>query len=172
LLLLFGGERIIVKVQLLIILLHITNMHSYKNLAISLTASFVIMYAVMFLNVSQRDHIYLSITRFYMAVLMVAAMAILMITILHAMYPNPLRNKQIIAASVVVFVITLLALRNQRWLGDVQYMKAMIPHHSSAILTSSQANIIDPQARQLADDIIKAQQEEIAQMKQLIEKLK
>jgi len=51
-------------------------------------------------------------------------------------------------------------------------MKAMIPHHSSAILTSSQANIIDPQARQLADDIIKAQQEEIAQMKQLIEKLK
>lgn len=148
------------------------NMHSYKNLAISLTASFIIMYAVMFLNVSEWDHIYLSITRFYMTVLMVAAMAILMITIMHAMYPNKLRNKQIIAASILIFVITLFALRNQRWVTDVQYMKAMIPHHSSAILTSSHANITDPQVRKLADSIIKAQEEEIAQMKQLIEKLK
>jgi len=47
-------------------------------------------------------------------------------------------------------------------------LKAMIPHHSIAILTSSRANISDPRVRKLADEIIKAQELEIAEMKALI----
>jgi uncharacterized protein (DUF305 family) len=47
-------------------------------------------------------------------------------------------------------------------------MKAMIPHHSIAILTSRRAQISDPRVRQLADEIIAAQEREIAQMEALI----
>jgi len=47
-------------------------------------------------------------------------------------------------------------------------MKAMIPHHSIAILTSSHARIDDPRVRELADEIIEAQVREIDEMKALI----
>ena len=59
----------------------------------------------------------------------------------------------------------------QSTVEDVSWMKAMIPHHSIAILTSSRAEISDPRVRDLADRIIKAQESEIAEMKKLIAEL-
>ena len=56
-------------------------------------------------------------------------------------------------------------------MGDDEYMKAMIPHHSIAILTSERAQISDPRVRKLADEIIEAQRREIAEMKYLIRDL-
>lgn len=50
-------------------------------------------------------------------------------------------------------------------------MKAMIPHHSIAILTSTNAAIKDPEVKELADDIIQTQKEEIEKMKEMIERL-
>ena len=97
-----------------------------------LTISFVIMYTVMFLNVAQLGHIYLSLTRFYMALLMVAPMAIVMIGLMWKMFPNKKANIAIIAASIIIFFSALALLRTQTPIGDIQYMKAMIPHHSSA----------------------------------------
>jgi uncharacterized protein (DUF305 family) len=52
---------------------------------------------------------------------------------------------------------------------DEAYMKGMIPHHSIAILTSERSEIEDVRVRKLADEIIKAQRIEIAEMKWLIE---
>ena len=51
---------------------------------------------------------------------------------------------------------------------DVAWMKAMIPHHSIAILTSERARLSDPRVRELADAIIEAQRVEIAEMKRYI----
>ena len=87
------------------------------------------------------------------------------------MYPNKKLNKGIIISAVIVFIIVLAGLRTQTPIGDVQYMKAMIPHHSSAILTSENANIKDPEVRKLADGIIETQKKEIAEMRALIQKL-
>lgn len=53
-------------------------------------------------------------------------------------------------------------------LDDTAWMKAMIPHHSIAILTSTRANISDPRVQALADSIVEAQTLEIAEMKALI----
>ena len=47
-------------------------------------------------------------------------------------------------------------------------MRAMIPHHSIAILTSENAHIRDPRVRELADGIIEAQKREIGEMTRLI----
>lgn len=143
----------------------------YKKLMLTLIISFFIMYLVMFLNITEFSHYYTSITRMYMAILMVAPMAVVMILMMGKMYPNKKMNAGIITASIAVFILTLAALRTQTPINDVQYMKAMIPHHSSAILTSKKANIQDPDVKRLSEEIIKAQEEEIAEMKAKINEL-
>lgn len=136
-----------------------------------LAISFIVMYGVMFLNVADSSHIYLSLTRTYMTLLMVAPMAIVMLLLMGNMYPNKKVNGIIIVTALVIFSLSLAGLRTQTGVSDEQYMKAMIPHHSSAILTSEQANLKDPELKKLADGIIEAQKKEIAQMKAIIKRL-
>ena len=144
---------------------------SYQKFVLMLGASFLIMYTVMFLNVDSTDHIYLSVTLLYMTLLMVTPMALLMLAFMPGMYKNRKLNGIIIIVSISVFIATLAFLRNQTFISDIQYMRGMIPHHSSAILTSQNAHIQDPEVRKLADDIIKAQEREIAQMKAMLQRL-
>lgn len=80
-------------------------------------------------------------------------------------------NLGIFAGSIAVFALALWLVRSQTTVGEVSYRRAMIPHHSIAILTSERANIRDPRVRELADEIIQAQREEIAEMKALIDEL-
>jgi len=145
---------------------------SYKKFIVMLSISFLIMYFVMFLNIDNLDHYYTSATRIYMALLMVAPMAVVMMLMMGKMYPNKKYNTSIIIGSIVVFGIVLTALRTQTPVSDVQYIKAMIPHHSSAILVSKHANIKDPEVKQLTEQIIKSQEKEIAEMKAILERMK
>lgn len=144
---------------------------NYKTFGLMMLVSFVSMYAVMFFNVYQFDHVYLSMTRTYMTLLMIAPMAISMLLFMRKMYTNKKINYAILGASVLIFIGSLYGLRAQKPIGDTQWMKAMIPHHSSAILTSSEADLQDPEVKQLAEDIIKAQEREISEMKAMIERL-
>lgn len=133
----------------------------YPKFALSLFISFLVMYGVMFLNVDELDHIYLSLTRLYMTLLMVSPMATIMLLVMKKMYSNKTLNGAIIASSTIVFTLSLICLRTQAFIGDTQYMKAMIPHHSSAIMTSTHAGIKNAEVRELADSIIKSQRQEI-----------
>jgi hypothetical protein len=144
---------------------------AYQKFGVTMAISFIIMYSIMFLNVSETNHIYLSLTRTYMTLLMISTMAIVMLLMMGKMYTNKKINSFIIIVSVLVFGLVFTALRTQTPVGDEQYMKAMIPHHSSAIMTSENANIQDPELRKLADDIIDAQKREIAQMKAILDRL-
>ncbi|AKP52117.1 hypothetical protein CA2015_2707 [Cyclobacterium amurskyense] len=136
-----------------------------------MAVSFVIMYAVMFLNADLFDHVMLSTARTYMTILMVAPMAVSMLLFMWGMYENKKVNFMILGTAVILFIATLTMLRNQTLIADVQWMKAMIPHHSSAIMVSQKAHLKDPEAQQLAKDIIEAQKKEIAQMKAMIKRL-
>ena len=140
----------------------------YKKLLIMQTISFIIMYSVMFFNVASLDHLYLSITRVYMALLMVTPMVPLMILMMAGMYKNKKLNRVAIGLSTLIFVLSLLGLRSQWLISDDQYMNAMIPHHSSAILTSQRANIENPEVKKLSQEIIEAQEREISLMKELL----
>jgi len=146
--------------------------NQYGKLIMSLGISGVTMYGVMFLNVVQGDHIYLSATRLYMSLLMTAPMALIMLVVMRQMYEDKRVNAIIAATAIAVFFTSLFFLRTQVGVGDEQYMKAMIPHHSSAILTSEQANLKDPEVRQLAGQIATSQKQEIAQMKKILTRLK
>ena len=145
---------------------------SYKKFWITMAISFFIMYIVMFLNMDNSSHYHTSLTRIYMALLMVAPMAVVMMLMMGKMYPNKKTNMGIMVAGTLVFIIALVALRTQMPISDVQYMKAMIPHHSSAIMVSKRANIKDPEVKKLSQQIIKSQEEEIAQMENIIERMK
>lgn len=147
------------------------GMNPYFKYGLMLLTSFVMMYAIMYLNVDVTDHIYLAPTRTYMTFLMVAPMAASMMLFMWKMYPNKLLNYAILGLAMATFILSFLGLRQQVFIGDVQWMKAMIPHHSSAIMVSQKANLRDPEAIQLAKDIIELQKEEIAQMKRMIERL-
>ncbi len=146
-------------------------MNHYLKFGLMMATSFVIMYGIMFLNVDVFDHVYLSPTRTYMTFLMIAPMAIVMLLFMWGMYKNKAINYGIIAASVLTFVLCFSGLREQTFISDVQWMKAMIPHHSSAIMVSEEAHLTDPEAQKLAREIIIAQKEEIAEMERMIARL-
>lgn len=96
------------------------------------------------------------------------ATSVVMLAFMWGMYKDRRVNLGIIGGSVIVFAAALWLVRSQATVDDVSYMRAMIPHHSIAILTSERARITDPRVRTLADGIIEAQRREIAEMKALI----
>ncbi len=145
---------------------------NYTKFILMLAASFIAMYITMYLNTYAIDHVYFSLTRFYMSCLGIAAMAVIMFVAMRNMYQNKKKNIAIIFGSIILFAGALGLVRVQSpIIGDILYMKAMIPHHSIAILTSKRADIKDPEVRKLADGIIKAQVKEIAEMKAYIKRL-
>lgn len=143
----------------------------YTKFILMLAGSFVAMYITMYLNTYEFDHVYFSLTRFYMTCLGISAMAVIMWSVMHKMYKNRKKNIAIWLGSIALFVSALALVRAQKPIGDVLYMRAMIPHHSIAILTSKRADIKDPEVRKLADEIIEAQEKEIAEMKEYIKRL-
>lgn len=143
----------------------------YSRFGLMILVSTVLMFGLMYLNNYAFDHVYFSETRFYMALVMGATMAAVMLLFMLKMYTSKGANWAILASAVLVFAGSLWLVRSQSTIEDVAWMKAMIPHHSIAILTSSRAEISDPRVRDLADRIIKAQESEIAEMKQLIQEL-
>lgn len=145
---------------------------NYTTFILMLSASFIAMYITMYLNTYSIDHVYFSLTRFYMTCLGISTMAVIMWSFMRKMYKNKKKNIAILIGSLLLFISALGLVRIQKPLvGDLLWMKAMIPHHSIAILTSERANINDPEVQKLAEDIIKAQEKEIEQMKKMIKRL-
>lgn len=144
---------------------------SYARFAAMIATSTAVMFGLMYLNTYALDHVLFSQTRMWMAFVMGAVMAVIMLGFMWSMYKNRSFNIAILAGAVVVFVGALWLVRSQETIDDVSYMKAMIPHHSIAIMTSERAHIRDPEVRKLADRIIDAQVREIAEMKRHIARL-
>lgn len=146
-------------------------MKHYARFGLMIAVSTIIMFGLMYLNVFRLDHIFYSETRVYMALIMGSAMAIVMLLFMWKMYKNKQLNYMILAGSALVFAVSLWLVRSQATIDDTAWMKAMIPHHSIAILTSERAGISDPRVKKLSEDIIEAQRREIEEMKKLIEDL-
>jgi uncharacterized protein (DUF305 family) len=146
-------------------------MSNYARFAAMIVTATVVMYGLMYLNTYELSHVAFSETRVYMAIVMGATMAVIMLSFMWKMHENRGVNFGIYVGSVIVFALSLWLMRSQATVDQVSYMKAMIPHHSIAIMTSRRAQIEDPRVRLLADQIIESQLEEIAEMKDLISEL-
>lgn len=145
--------------------------NNYRRFGLMVLTSTIIMLILMYFNTYSIDHIFFSQTRVYMALIMGGVMAIVMLAFMRKMYTNKKVNFGIYAGSALLIAVSLFLVRSQATVDDTSWMKAMIPHHSIAILTSERADIEDPRVRKLADEIIKAQRKEIAEMKTLIKDL-
>jgi hypothetical protein len=147
-------------------------MSKYTRFIVMIATSTLVMFGLMYLNTYALDHIFFSETRTWMALYMGGAMATIMLLFMLGMYDDKKKNAMILGGAVILFASSLYLVRSQDTISDQAWQKAMIPHHSIAILTSERANIEDRRVRELADAIIKAQRREIKEMKWLIEDIR
>ncbi|WP_417622700.1 DUF305 domain-containing protein [Parasphingorhabdus sp.] len=147
-------------------------MSKYPRFIVMIATSTLVMFGLMYLNSYSLDHVYFSETRSWMALYMGGAMAIVMLLFMLGMYDDKRKNALILGGAAVMFAGSLYLVRSQDMISDLAWQKAMIPHHSIAILTSERANIEDKRVRELADGIIKAQRREIKEMKWLIDDIR
>lgn len=142
----------------------------YLRFGLMIATSTAVMFVLTYTNAFALDHVRWSEERFYMALLMGGAMALVMLAFMRSMmYKNRTLNLVVVALAVVLGGSALYLSRSQVLVDDQAYMKGMIPHHSIAILTSERADIDDVRVRQLADGIIKAQRKEMKEMDWLVE---
>lgn len=140
----------------------------YSRLIAMVLTSTVVMYFFMYWNIYRPEDFRFSETRAFMSVLMGGTMLAIMLAFMLHMYKSKAVNLALFALSAVLFAGGLYFVRSQTTVQDSSWMKSMIPHHSIAIMVSERAEITDPRVRKLADEIIAAQEKEIAEMAYLI----
>ena len=146
----------------------------YWMLALNLAISLAIMYVAMFSMIWRFGDFFNNTNMFYMALLMWAPMGILMLLMMGMMYPNKRLNMILHAAFALVIILSFWGIRDQLAVGDRQFTRAMIPHHSGAITMCNRSSIRDPELRELCfgpTGIVASQEREIAQMKAILERL-
>ena len=142
--------------------------HHYRMLGVNLAISLAVMYFAMFAMIWTWGEFIQNVNFFYMALVMWAPMAAVMLVTMQGMYQDRKLNAVLYAAFAIVFVLSLVAIRTQALVGDKQFLRSMIPHHSGAILMCQQAKISDPEIKTLCGNIIKSQKDEIDQMKVIL----
>ena len=103
------------------------------------------MYITMYFNTYELSHVFFSWTRMYMTFIGIGGMAIIMFLFMKNMYSNKTKNLTIVLGSLILMSVSTYLVRKQVPIEDVKWMKAMIPHHSIAILTSTRAELKDPE---------------------------
>lgn len=146
-------------------------MHSYRTFLLMILTSSALMFCLMYLHTYEISHVWFSQTRLFMTLIMAGSMALVMLFFMRRMYGNRRANLAIVIGGIALMGAGLWLVRSQATVADVAWMKAMIPHHSIAILTSERAHIGDPRVRNLADRIIETQRREIGEMESLIRDL-
>lgn len=140
----------------------------YGKLALMVVLSFISMYILMYAMVDKATSIHPSLNQAYMAGLMTAPMVVIELLLMSMMYTRRGLNAVLLAASVVVGLGCFIAIRQQFLIGDREFLKSMIPHHSGAILMCGKAPIRDLQLKALCGTIIQGQQAEIDQMNAML----
>ena len=151
-----------------------TKRHHYWMLGANLVLSTIIMYLVMFTMIWSMEEFYNNLNMFYMALTMATPMGILMLLMMRMMYPDRRLNLLLYGLFAMLFLGGLIGVRAQGLVGDRQFVRSMIPHHSGAILMCNRSELLDAEIRELCfgpTGIIESQQREIAQMKAILERL-
>lgn len=143
----------------------------YLGLLLASTAHFIIMYAVMYTMVDNFSDVFINLNNVYMTGMMLAPMTLLMILTMGMMYPNKKKNIFIAASCVAIFAAFFVFMRNQTLIGDKEFVRSMIPHHSGAVLMCNEAKIQDAELQNLCAQIVESQIKEIEQMKKILSRL-
>lgn len=142
---------------------------NYLRLSLELAIDFVVMYLVMYTMIATLAHFHINLNNVYMTLMMLAPMAVIMLVSMRSMFPSRRMNLAICTGSVVIFLVSFIGMRTQAGVGNAEFLRSMIPHHSGAILMCEQASITDPEILALCRSIIESQQKEIAQMQAILQ---
>lgn len=132
---------------------------------------FIIMFILMYSMVDVFENVYLNLNKVYMAAIMTAPMLILEILLMGSMYENKKALNILLAISAVAMIIVFFFIRQQTFIYDKEFLRAMIPHHSSAILMCNKASLEDDEIKELCKSIVVAQQTEIDLMEKILSRL-
>lgn len=146
-----------------------TTTDGYGKLALALGLSLGVMYLLTMAFVADRSHFYFNLSNFYMALTMVAPMGLIMLLVMRSMFPRKRFNVVLAFAFALLFFGVWRLGRAETFVGNEQFLRAMIPHHSRAILVCENADITDADIERLCDQIVTAQEEEIATMEAMLE---
>ena len=144
--------------------------HHYLMLGLNLLLSLIIMYVAMFAMIWTWGEFVQNINFFYMALVMWAPMAAVMLLTMPQMYPNKKLNGLLYLGFAAVFILSMIGIRQQSLVGDRQFLRSMIPHHSGAVLMCEKAKLTDPEIQTLCDEIIRSQISEIDEMKEILKR--
>ncbi len=133
-----------------------------QKLLMMVVVSFIAMYGLMYMMVDVFGNVIPNINQFYMAGVMTAAMVVIELVVMGAMYKN---KAVLIIASIIFGGLCFLGLRQQIVVDDKQFLKSMIPHHGAALLMCKNAKLEDSEIKNLCSGIIAGQQSEIDWMK-------
>ncbi len=147
------------------------RLNPYTGLALMTVLHFLFMYGMNFLMVDAASSIFMNINALYMTLWMVAPSVVIMIILMKEMYPNKKLNAALSFVSILIFVLSFVFIRQQTFVGDKQFIRSMIPHHSGAILMCQEGKLQDEELKALCSDIIKAQHDEIEKMKTILNRL-
>lgn len=142
--------------------------HHYWNLLRMTLLSYAAMYALMYAMVDSWSSVYPNLNQAYMVGLMTAPMVVFELLLMRAMYRNRRRNVAIVAATILLGIGCFLGIRRQTLIGDREFLRSMIPHHSGAILMCREASIRESRIEELCRSIIASQRAEIDEMKALL----
>jgi hypothetical protein len=143
--------------------------NSYRKLALAVSINTLIMFLLTYVMIDRVEHLQVNINRIYMALIMAFPMVIVMLVVMGSMFKNQRLNAILFATFGALSILVFFLIRTQTPVGNVQFLRSMIPHHSSAILMCEQAAITDPQIARLCDEIIQTQEDEIAQMEAILQ---
>ncbi len=140
----------------------------YCGLAVEIVLDFIVMYFVMYTMIATLAHFRFNLNNVYMTLMMVAPMTVIMLVSMRSMFPSRRINLAVGAAAILVFALSFVGMRTQAGIGNAEFLRAMIPHHSGAILMCEQATLTDPEIKALCGDIVASHRKEIAQMEALL----
>ena len=143
---------------------------SYLRFGLTLLISLVVMWVLSMTMIDQWGHFYFNASNLWIAIVMVAAMGLIMMVSMRSMFENKRLNIALYAGFVVLFVVSVLGARSAAFVGDEQFLKSMIPHHSRAVLMCQESDITDPEIEELCVQIIESQQEEIVEMERILDR--
>lgn len=140
----------------------------YIGLLVSVAVSYAAMYLIMYAMADSWRNVYFNLSNVYMTGLMAGSMVPIMLLTMPGMFKNKRLNAAAWTAGAVLLALSWFGLRTEAGVGDRQFLRAMIPHHSAAIQMAQESAITDPRVKKLAEEIISSQEREISQMKALL----
>ena len=142
----------------------------YAKLAIAILVNTIAMYFITYVTIDSLAHFHFNLNRVYRALLMAAPMVLVMLVVMMGMFGNRRLNVALFVIIPLVFIGLFAMVRTQALIGDAEFLRSMIPHHSGAILMCQQSALTDPEIIELCRQIVEAQRNEIAQMKEILER--